>query len=85
MNDIKLDNDNPTIYTIQTNDKTEHLYSIHGIDFLLSLWDLDQWLRGEIKYNAEGKPSEEIDAYDKVRDQLREIMNNHNVNLEMLV
>jgi len=83
--ELKINLSEDDLFVIATSDKDNHLYALHGLDFLCSLWDLDEWLRGEIKYNAEGKPSEEIDAYDKVRDQLREIMNNHGVNLEMLI
>ncbi len=72
------------IYTIQTNDKKEHLIALHGIDFLCSLWDLDQWLRDQVKYNPEKRSGKELDALDKVRDQLREIMEYYNVNLEMV-
>lgn len=46
-----------------------------------AMWDLDQWLRGEIKYNE--KLSEETDvAYQAVRDKIREILNDDNLNIE---
>ena len=71
-------------YTYQTVDKTEYLYAFHGVDFLCALWDLDQWLRGHVKYNGEGLSEDAIDALDKARDELRQIMENHGVSLEML-
>ena len=46
-----------------------------------AMWDLDQWLRSEIKYNE--KLSAETDrAYQAVRDKIREILNDDNLNIE---
>ena len=39
------------MYIYTTDDKKEFEYAFHGIDFLLCLWDMDQWLRSEIKYS----------------------------------
>jgi hypothetical protein len=71
-------------YTYSTNDSTDFGYAFNGLNFLLSLWDLDQWLREQVKYNAEGHTEEAIVAFDKVRDKLREVMEEHDVNLDML-
>lgn len=84
MKGISLNLGENDLFVLATSDKDTHLYSVHGLDFLCSLWDLDQWLREQIKYNAEGKPEAEIEGYEKTRDQLREIMDSHGVNLEMM-
>jgi hypothetical protein len=55
--------------------------AIDGWKWKGAMWELDQWLRGEIKYNE--KISGEIDAaYQAVRDKIREILNDDNLNIE---
>jgi hypothetical protein len=71
-------------YRIETNDKHEHLMALHGTDFMLALWDLDQWLRSQIKYNPDQLGGHELNALDAAREQLRECMAKYNVSLEML-
>ncbi len=71
-------------YTLATNDRLDHLYAFHGSDFLTSLWDLDQWLRGQVKYNPEAQSEDVLDAYDIVRDKIREFMDDNGVNLDMV-
>lgn len=48
----------------------------HGV-----LWDLDQWLRGIIKYDNV-IPPEHIDVYQKVRDRLHEELSSNGVSLD---
>ncbi len=71
-------------YTYSTNDETDFRYAINGLSFLLSLWELDQWLRSQVKYNAEAHTEDAIEAFDKVRDQLREVMEENDVHLNIL-
>jgi hypothetical protein len=80
---IQLTPDNPDLYTLQTTDKDTHLLWLHGADSFFSLWDLDQWLREQTKY-VEGLSQDTYDAYETVRDKIREIMESHGVNLEMV-
>ena len=55
--------------------------ALDGWKWKMAMWDLDQWLRGEIKYNE--KLSAETDvAYQAVRDKIREILNDDNLNIE---
>lgn len=55
--------------------------ALDGYKWKGAMWDLDQWLRGEIKYND--KLSEErYDAYQAVRDKIREILHDSNLNIE---
>ena len=37
-------------YTISTSDKSEALQAMKATNYLLALWDVDQWLRGQVKY-----------------------------------
>lgn len=56
----------------------EHGAAVHGMDFYLCLYDLDQWLRNEEKYK-------DIDTIriGEVRDKVREIMSDRTVSLDM--
>ena len=42
-----------------------------------TLWDLDVWLRGEIKYNDK-------EHLEVVRDKLRELMNDNRIDFDMV-
>jgi hypothetical protein len=55
--------------------------ALDGWKWKHSMWDLDQWLRSEIKYN-EKLSEERYDAYEAVRDKIREILNDDNLNIE---
>lgn len=55
--------------------------ALDGYKWKGAMWDLDQWLRSEIKYNE--KLSAETDrAYQAVRDKIREILDDDNLNIE---
>ena len=59
--------------------------ALDGYKWKLAMWDLDQKLRSATKYgvidNREATP-EEQDMADKVRDFIRDILNDYNLNLE---
>jgi hypothetical protein len=59
--------------------------ALDGSKWKLAMWDLDQKLRSATKYgvidNKEATP-EEQDMADKVRDFIRDILNDYNLNLE---
>jgi len=54
--------------------------SLKTVDYWCSLYDLDNWLREEVKYNNNLSDATN-DAYDEVRNKLRNIMDRHGVNL----
>jgi len=54
--------------------------SLKAVDYWASLFDLDEWLREQVKYNN-SLSSDAYDAYDKVREKLREKMESNGVNL----
>ena len=62
--------------------------ALDGYKWKLAMWDLDQELRKTTKYGqgiinrAETASSVEIDTADKVRDMIREFLNDYNLNLE---
>ena len=53
--------------------------SLKAVDYWASLFDLDEWLREQVKYSH--LTSETYDAYDKVREKINSIMDRHGVNL----
>lgn len=53
----------------------EHQSAVDGGKWKSLAWDLDQWLRNEIKYNGKNE-------YQAVRDTLYEMLNNASLNLE---
>jgi hypothetical protein len=55
--------------------------AIDGWKWKHSMWELDQWLRGEVKYK-EGLSEETHDIYDKLREKIREILNDNGLNIE---
>ena len=63
-------------YTLTTTNKREFQQALKATDYLLALWDMDQWLRGQIKY--EGK------EYDEVREELHNILERHGIDLDDL-
>ena len=59
--------------------------ALDGYKWKLAMWDLDQKLRSVTKYavieNTEATP-EEQDMADKVREFIRDILNDYNLNLD---
>ena len=50
-------------------DRDDHLLAVKAIDWYSVIWDLDQWLRDEIKYSGS---VELVPAREKLHDLLRE-------------
>lgn len=55
--------------------------ALNGWKWSSVCWDLDQWLRSEVKYNANNTGAQ-IEAYEAVRERLREIMQEWKLNFE---
>jgi hypothetical protein len=68
----------------EVEDVTAHKRAVKAIDMAMALWDMDQYLRQQLKYNDK-ITGEVYDALDKAREQLRDFMNNHNVDLDELL
>lgn len=48
------------------------------------LWDLDQELRAKTKYAPDDLPQDKYDAYQEIRERLRELMSENMVSLDMV-
>ena len=70
------------VYKIETTDRTEFEQAFRGVDCLLVLWRIDEWLRNKIKY--EDIPENEREVYEITRDELRDIMRELGVSFDLL-
>lgn len=59
------------------DDEQEFRVASAAMDWCLAVWDLDQWLRSEIKF--QGKD------YQEIRDRLHEILGDRNLDLDMVI
>jgi hypothetical protein len=55
--------------------------ALDGWQYRAAIWELDQHLRGEIKYN-EKLSGEVMKAYEGLRDKIREILSDNNLTME---
>ena len=62
-------------YTVSTSDRNEALQIMKATTYLIALWDMDQWLRSEIKYSGK-------EEYQPVRDELYNILQNNGISLD---
>lgn len=67
--------------TLTFDEEEDLLTAINGYKYKLALWDLDQFLRGELKYNDK-LTAEQYDYAEMLRDKLREILNDYNLQIE---
>ena len=62
--------------------------ALDGWKWKMAMWDLDQILRSTVKHGvsitdrSKEASSEEIDAADKLREEIRDILNGYSLNLE---
>ena len=59
--------------------------ALDGVKWKVAMWELDQLLRSAIKYGTfDGREATEAerDMADKVRDAIRDILNESNLNLD---
>ncbi len=47
-----------------------------------ALWEMDQWLRSNTKYAPDTMSEDTYNAFQQCREQLRELMNNENINFD---
>lgn len=63
-------------------DKVDFMHAVKGTEAHLCLWEMDQWLRGNIKHASDSTPDDEINGYEKSRQQLRELMSSFNLSFD---
>lgn len=68
----------------EPEDIEAHKRAIKSLDLVLALWDIEQYLRSQIKYN-ESLTQEAYDALEKVRDEYYAILNKYNISHDELM
>ena len=48
----------------------------------IALWEFDQEMRRQIKYNTEDYNGEQLDALDKLREKFYQIMNDNQIKID---
>lgn len=69
-------------YKYETSDRKDILFCIHGIDMFIVLWNLDQWLRNQIKYAHENDHIKKIEGFKEVREEIRTLMYDQGINFD---
>ena len=66
------------------DDQDDFVLATNGLKFWSVLWELDQSLRSKTKYAPDSLPQDKYDAYQEIRDELRELMIENNVTFDMV-
>lgn len=72
---IEFDLDEPT--DIEAHKRFTNLNGVY-----VALWEFDQEMRRQIKYNSENYSGEQVDALDKLRDKFYEILNDNQIKID---
>ena len=54
----------------------------NGVNWYLVCWELDNDLRAKTKYAPDSLPQDKYDAYQEIRERLRELMSERNVGFD---
>ena len=65
-------------------DQQDFDLAINGMKFWSVLYDSDQSLRTKTKYAPDSLPQDKYDAYQEIREELRELMLNNNISFDMV-
>ena len=55
--------------------------ALDGSKWALSMWEMNNWLRSQIKHPPEGMSDDTYKAFEDARDQLYEILNENQLKL----
>tara|TARA_R110000824_G_scaffold314097_1_gene500961 strand:+ start:562 stop:789 length:228 start_codon:yes stop_codon:yes gene_type:complete len=64
------------------NDKWEFIMANDSAAMHAVLWEMDQWLRKNIKHAPDTMSEDTYNAFELCREQLHEFINENNINLE---
>lgn len=53
--------------------------AVNGVEWMSVCWDMDQWLRSELKYNDSKYSDKEYELLEKIREELNNKMIDHGV------
>jgi len=63
------------------DDQEDFDLAVNGSKWMAAMWQLDQWLRSQIKHPAEGMSDDTYKAFDETRDKLYELLNEEGLKL----
>ena len=66
-------------------DETAYIRAVKSTKLAVALWDMDQYLRSQIKHAPDSMPKEVYDALQETRDKLHEIMSDNSIDLDELL
>ena len=66
------------------DDQQDFEMASNAMKFWSVLYELDQDLRSKTKYAPDSLPQDKYDAYQEVREKLREFMSENNISLDMV-
>jgi len=65
-------------------DRYQYKCATNGENAARALWDIDQWLRNQVKYNDDLE-EDTYDAYDKARSIIRECCTDKGFDLDSII
>lgn len=69
----------------EQDDEMAHKRAVKSLDMAITLWDIDGYLRGQIKHAPDSMSPEVYGTLQDVRDKLYEIMSKHSIDLDELI
>ena len=63
-------------------DKQDFDFATQGSDWWNVCWQMDQWLRGEMKHPSGDMSDDTYESLQKCREKLRELIDDSNLNLD---
>jgi hypothetical protein len=69
----------------EQDDEMAHKRAVKSLDMALTLWDIDGYLRGQIKHAPDSMSPEVYGTLQDVRRKLYEIMSKHSIDLDELI
>lgn len=64
------------------DDQAEFEAAANATKYFSVLWEMDQWLRSNIKYAPDDMNADRYHTYEECREKLREIMSDNNVSFK---
>lgn len=64
------------------DDQDDFKMATNAISWYIVCWELDQELRAKTKYASDDLSQEKYDAYQEIRDLLREYMSNRDISFD---
>ena len=68
----------------EQEDIVAHKRATKALDMALALWDIDHYLRTQVKYN-EALTQEAQDAFESAQERFYEILNERNVSIDEIL